>query len=202
MKRRKSFLSWNVAVLLLLTSCASVFAPRRDSSRFFALSVEAESGGQPSASAKAGKVYGLGPVRLPDYLDRNEICTRLSASELRFSEHERWAAPLRASVGSILAQDLGILTGGSRVLAYPWTVAESIDLQIEVDVHRFEAGADGKTTLVARWTVRDANRKVLLVRESTHARDAAASDTAATVTALSETLADLAKDIASALPSH
>ena len=200
MKRRQFCLSWSVMVLLL-ASCASVFAPRRDSSRFFALSVEAESGGQPSASAKAGKVYGLGPVRLPDYLDRNEICTRLSGAELRFSEHERWAAPLRTSVGSILAQDLAILSGGSRVVAYPWTVTEPIDLQIEVDVHRFEAGADGKATLVARWTVRDADGKVLLVRESTHARDAAASDTAATVTALSEALADLAKDIAGALPS-
>ena len=198
MKRRIVLLSSSA---LLLASCASVFAPQRDSSRFFALSVEAESSGQPSPSPKTAKVYGLGPVRLPDYLDRNEICNRLSSAELRYSEHERWAAPLRSSVGSILAQDLAILVGGSRVVTYPWTGAEPIDLQIEVDVHRFEAGADGKTTLVARWTVRDANRKVMFVRESTHARDAAANDTAAAVTALSETLADLARDIATALAS-
>ena len=36
MKRRQFCLSWNVGVLLLLASCASIFAPQRDTSRFFA----------------------------------------------------------------------------------------------------------------------------------------------------------------------
>src|SRR5262249_18835193 len=93
----------------ILAGCSSVLAPRPDPSRFFALTAETGASSEGTAqnvAAAGGLTYGVGPVSIPDYLDRNEICMRLSASELAYSPTDRWAAPLRVSIPTVLAQDL------------------------------------------------------------------------------------------------
>lgn len=188
------------AFLGLVAACAAcgpLLAPQRDASRFFALSVEAE----PPASAESAPpadapVVGVGPISIPEYLDRNEICTRLSETELAYSPTNRWAAPLRESITSVLAEDLGIRLTGSRVLVYPW-VGETLDLQIEVRVRHFETTADGKARLVARWTLRDGESgRARLVRESRLSRPVAGDGPGPAVEALSGALADLASEVA------
>jgi uncharacterized protein len=181
--------------------CSSVLAPRPDPSRFFALSAVTGASSEGSAQdvAAAGLTYGVGPVRIPDYLDRNEICTRLSASELAYSPTDRWAAPLRASIPTVLAQDLARRLGQGHVVIYPW-LGERVDYQIEVDVLRFEASADGKSYLAAHWVVRKgADGRALVARDSSYAQDVAAKSTTASVEALSATLDELGRDIAASL---
>jgi uncharacterized protein len=184
--------------------CSSVLAPRPDPSRFFALSAEtgaSSEGSTQNVAAVASLTYGVGPVRIPDYLDRNEICTRLSASELSYSPTDRWAAPLRASIPTVLAQDLARRLGQGNVVIYPW-LGEKVDYQIEVDVLRFEANADGKSYLAARWVVRKAaDGRALVARDSSYAQDAASKSTTASVEALSATLDELGRDIAASLGS-
>jgi uncharacterized protein len=189
----------------LLAGCSSVLAPQPDRSRFFALSAEPRASSEGSAqdvSAAAGLTYGVGPVRIPDYLDRNEICTRLSASELAYSPTDRWAAPLRTSILTVLAQDLARQLRRGQVVIYPWP-GERVDYQIDVDVLRFEANADGKSYLMARWVVRKGadGRAVVMVRDSSYAQDAASKSTTASVEALSFTLDELGRDIAAYLAS-
>jgi uncharacterized lipoprotein YmbA len=184
--------------------CSSVLAPQPDPSRFFALSAVTGASSEGSAQdvAAAGLTYGVGPVRIPDYLDRNEICTRLSASELAYSPTDRWAAPLRASIPTVLAQDLARRLGQGHVVIYPW-LGERVDYQIEVDVLRFEASADGRSYLMARWVVRKGaeGRAVVMVRDSSYAQGAASKSTTASVEALSLTLDELGRDIAASVGS-
>jgi uncharacterized protein len=184
----------------MLAGCSSVLAPQPDRSRFFALSAEPRAPSEGAASV--GLTYGLGPVRIPDYLDRNEICTRLSESELAYSPTDRWAAPLRSSMLTVLAQDLARQLPQGHVVTYPWP-GERVDYQIEVDVLRFEARADGKSYLMARWAVRKGadGRTVVTARDASYAQDAASKSTTASVEALSATLADLGRDITASLGS-
>jgi uncharacterized protein len=189
----------------MLAACSSVLAPQPDRSRFFALSAEPRASKEGSAqdvAAAVGLTYGVGPVRIPDYLDRNEICTRLSASELAYSPTDRWAAPLRASIPTVLAQDLAKQLGQGHVVIYPWP-GERVDYQIEVDVLRFEANADGKSYLMARWVVRKAadGRAVVMVRDASYAEEAGSKSTTASVEALSLTLDELSRDIAASVGS-
>lgn len=191
-----------LGAVVSLSACAPLFAPQRDPSRFFALSVVVEREVDDDDAARgSGRTIGIGPVRLPEYLDRNEICLRLSETELSYSPKHRWAAPLRESFVSVLVQDLGILLGGDRVLVYPWT-ADAVDVQIEIQVRHFETHRSGESRLVAHWTARDgASGKPILVRDSSHERRAEASGAGADVAALSTALADLAREIAAALPT-
>jgi ABC-type transport auxiliary lipoprotein component len=70
-------------------------------------------------------------------------------------------------------------------------------------VLRFEARADGKSYLMARWAVRKGadGRTVVTARDASYAQDAASKSTTASVEALSATLADLGRDITASLGS-
>ena len=188
----------------ILAGCSSVLAPQPDPSRFFALSATtgaSSEGSMQNAAATAGLTYGVGPVRIPNYLDRNEICVRLTASELAYTPNDRWAEPLRNSIPTVLAQDLARQLGQGHVVIYPW-LGEKVDYQIEVDVLRFEPSTDGKSYLTARWVVRKgADGRTVVARESSYAQDAASKNTSASVEALSATLDELGREIAASLGS-
>ena len=83
---------------------------------------------------------------------------------------------------------------------FPWESTRSPAYQVEVEVLRFEANAAGDVQMSARWTVIDTNKKIpLRSGESLLARQPAAKSTDAAVAALSETLADLSREIANAI---
>ena len=84
-------------IVCFSTIGCSVLAPQPDRSRFFnlaamsAISGDRDAAYAPSAAAPA-VMYGLGPIELPAYLDRNELATRVSPTEVTYSTTERWAS--------------------------------------------------------------------------------------------------------------
>ena len=95
-----------LGVAVTIASGCSVLAPIPDQSRYFTLSApgdtRADAEGRVERSADTRVVYGLGPVILPAYLDRNEIATRVSPTEITYSptEHRWWR--LRNHAGQFL----------------------------------------------------------------------------------------------------
>ena len=175
-----------------LWGCA-LLEPRPDPSRYFVLHAVA-SPGEPLR----GVSVGLGPVTLPGYVRRPEILTRASASEVLPSRVERWGEPLEDALPRVLVRDVEVDLATLDVRAYPWFREDQPDVQIQVDVERFEReGGDGVVT--ARYEVRDlrAGGRVL-AREVEHRAPAASPDAAATVDALSTALGSLARELADA----
>ena len=187
---------------LSIVGC-SVLSPVPDRSRFFKLTAMSTTSGDgeaasPSSTAGSALVYGLGPVKLAAYLDRNELVTRVSPTEVTYSTTDRWAEPLATTFAAVLLQDLSVVLDTNHILAYPW--AERVDYQVEVDVSQFDCDSSGNTRLVARWRVRDVrNDTYLLAKETTVAHSQAPGDNGARVAALSDALRDLSQDIAGAL---
>ena len=71
-----------------------------------------------SAVWSRARPIGVGPVTVPDYLDRPQIATRSSSSSLQFSEFDRWAEPLEKNLMRVLAdQPLGPGTLGTGLLS-------------------------------------------------------------------------------------
>ena len=58
-----------------------------------------------------GLVVGLGPITLPQYLDRPDIVTREGANQMRLAEFHQWAQPLEPMLTQIMAEDLLVLLG-------------------------------------------------------------------------------------------
>jgi uncharacterized lipoprotein YmbA len=192
-------------IFCLSTIGCSLLAPRPDRSRFFNLTAMSATPGEreapsPSSAAAPASVYGLGPVKLPAYLDRNELATRVSPTEVTYSSTDRWAQPLAATFTAVLLQDLSVLLDTNRILPYPWAGSARVDYQIEIDVLQFDNDVSGNTRLIARWRVRDVRHATFVVaKETTVTQSRPLGDTDARVAALSDALDVLGQDIAGAL---
>jgi len=185
---------------VLVASACSPLAPIPDRSRFFTLTPAPAAQADAETSERAALiVYGLGPVILPAYLDRNQVATRLSPTEVAYSQWDRWAEPLGTNVSSVLQQQLASELGTDTIVAYPW-VGIPVDYQIEVRLLRFESDTTGASYLVARWTIRDVQRdRKLVTKETSLTRSGKANDTPASTAALSGMLSELGHDIAGAV---
>ena len=181
-------------VLALSLAACSILSPQPDSSRFFTLSPVADGAAAPSPG---GVAVGLGPVRVPGYLDRPELATRVATTELVFSPRDRWAEPLSSSLRRVLAQNLSALLATDDVALFPWPVGTRVDWAVTVDFLRFERTPDGEVDVAARWIVREgAGGRIRAARETRYTERAAGNGTPAVVEAWNKTLASLSKDIA------
>jgi uncharacterized lipoprotein YmbA len=181
------------APLALVVGCLTL-EPRPDRTRYYVLEAEPSS----PDSRLPMPVLGVGPVRLPAYLDRPEIVTRAGPARIEVASADRWAAPLDVLFTSVLAEDLRGAVPAREVLGWPWPVGASPEWSVSVDVLRFDGEPDGTAILEARWIVRRggilANQGVTTARER-----AAAPEVAATVAALSKAIGTLSREIATAV---
>ncbi len=146
--------------------------------------------------AAGGPSIGIGPVTLPQYLDRPQIVSRLSRARLNLGEFDQWAAPLKDIVASVLAENLSMLMSTDHIAVYPWPRSTTIDYQIMVDVTRFDGKMGGEVLLLARWSIVGKDGKEWVKKKSRFSQPAGAPDYEATVTAMSRALERLSRDIA------
>ncbi len=184
-----------IAALLALAGCAGN-AP----SRFYFLSPLPEAGGPSGASTPDRDVaVGIGPVRLPEYLQRAQIVTRTGPNEFQLSEFNQWAGPLEAEFSRVLAENLSVLLPTYRVAVFPWARPYPAQYRVQVTVVRFEADASGEVGLVARWGILGKDGKDVLHTQSSLRETGGRQDYQATVAAMSRALAGLSREIATAL---
>jgi len=186
---------------LSLTGCSSFFPkPTPNSSKIFVLFSPFQAAERQDSDHSGQISLGVGPVRLPGYLDRREIVTRVAQNRFDLSENDRWAEPLDENFTHVLAQNLSILLGSDRIIAYPWPLDKRLRYRVEIEVFRFEVNSAGEAQLSARWSVIDQTGKSASnLKESLLARPAKEKSTDGSVAALSETVADLSREIAQAV---
>jgi uncharacterized protein len=187
-------------VILFFGGCSS-FSARSDPSRFFTLSaipVGDEAASDPTHREKIS--LGVGPIKFPGYLDRQEIVVRSAQNRFQVSEYERWAEPLDENFTRVLSQNLAILLQTDWIVPYPWLNSRKPNFQIEIEVLHFEPNAARDVQLAARWLVIDGrNKQPLNLKESRLTRHVNQGSIDASVAALSEAVADLSREIASAV---
>ncbi len=185
-----------VLCLMITAGCAST-----KPSRFYTLSSLASSETRTKAGASSPSIaIGVGPITLPELLDRPQIVTRTSRNELRLAEFDRWAGSLKDDFSRILAENLSILLSTDRVSLYPWRRSMPIDYQVVVDVTRFDGELGGNAWLEARWTVfggRD--KQVLSMHTSRISEPTGEQGYAALVGAQSRALGRLCREVAKAI---
>ena len=174
-------------LMLLLAGCASHSPP----ARFYLLTAEVA-----SPAAVTGDLFlGVGPVRLPDYLDRSQLVRRLDGGRLQVDEFHRWGGDLARNIQEVLATNLGRLLASPRVLAWPWSARLDLPHRLTLDIYRFEAGPGAQVTLDVQWQWLQKGRLTRMGRERIEVP--VASDTpAAWVQAQSRALAELARRLA------
>lgn len=96
----------------------------------------------------------IGPVTLPERVDRPQIVTLTGEHSVHASDFNRWAEPLKVAFPRQLVADLGQELGSTRVRLQGQEVADATDLRIEVDVLRFDAVLADSAVIEAMWTIR------------------------------------------------
>ncbi len=198
--RPSSLLTSSIFILAAFATvaggCSLPLTPRPDHSKFFVLSPIAA-----PAAAASPLTIGLGPITIPEYLQRQEIVTRVAPNRLLLSSNDRWAQGLESNFTQVLAQDLTATLGTTRITTYPWYRTTQIDFQIKVAVYRFEANSKGTVNLTAHWEILDGSGKLLYATDSTFTAAASSGNTTAVVAAMSAAEADLARAITAEIQS-
>jgi uncharacterized lipoprotein YmbA len=182
----------------------SALSPRPERTRFVLLAPVTP--GQSNRGRLAGGLHpsslsiGLGPVRLPEYLDRPELVIRTSPNGFDLSDIDRWAEPLADNFRHVLANDLATTLGTNQIVQYPWYAGTRLDYVVRVQVERFEADTNHTAVLVARWNLRTAKAGQALAAREAHFSHPLTSLTGDSIAAaLSSDLEDLATQITSAV---
>jgi uncharacterized lipoprotein YmbA len=140
---------------------------------------------------------------LAGYLDRADIVLRSSGYRLQVNTTDDWAEPLGDMIGRVVTQDLAQRLPGSGVYSESGAISADPALRVEIDVQRFDAGADGTLTLTAAVAIERGIGHVPVqqrtVTLSAPLRQPGAAGLAAEMSALLGQLADrIAADIADA----
>jgi len=187
--------SLGVFVSLLVAACGS-----SPPVRYFALSTMDSVQRQDPDDAVT---LGLGPLRMPEYLNRSQIVTRGGGSELEVDEFSRWAEPLTLALHRVVSTDVDNMMHGVIVIAFPWesVVRNEVDYRLLGEVTRFDADRSGRVVLDIQWAISDVPGGVAVaIRRSKYETRAARPDDPAIVTsAMNDALAMFSRDVVSEL---
>jgi uncharacterized lipoprotein YmbA len=118
----------------------------------------------PPPPTGAGFALGVGPVALPDYIDRPELVFQSSDERFEVPFERRWAGSLRDTTTRAIGTNLARRLGTGNVHVYPWPPGTPLDYQVRVSVRQFHARSGGDAILEATWTVEDGHTGKVFVR--------------------------------------
>jgi uncharacterized lipoprotein YmbA len=178
---------------LLLSGCGTT-----SSSRFYTLPpVQQATAGTKSVLPDASVILGVGPVTIPDYLDRPQIVVRSPQNELLVSEFNRWAGSLQSDTGRVVRENLDVLLAGDDVSVTSWRRGIPSVYRVSVDVSRFEATDEKVVVLKAQWAIFGADgAKVLLVHDSDIREEVRGRGIEPVVEAMGRALESLSREVA------
>jgi len=197
MMRDRFFQKTSLLVLLisvLLAGCGSSPPP----TEFYTLNSLGSMTQQTQPSeADQNIAIGIGPVQIPQILDRPQIVTRTGPNKLKVDEFHRWAGPLKAGFAQVLAENIALLLTTDRVAVYPWEGDFKPHYRIALDIRYFEGQLGKNVVLDVVWRVAgQEGQKIQATKASVINEPLAAADYESLVAAKSQAIAQLSREIA------
>lgn len=170
--------------------------------------------GVAAPSAKGGVVYassqrrdgkrdhsillGVG-VKVPEYLDRQEIVVRTSANEIRPVGEARWGEDVSVTATRALAEDLASVLPQYDVIMLPARDPGAVAYAVHLDLDRFESDRDGNSTIAGRWSLLDRSGAEKASGRVAHTERAEQRGVEAIVNTMSRNIAAASAEIAAAI---
>ncbi len=191
MKHTSVTTGYILALILLLAGCGTTPAYN-----YYVLT--AREGASPAGQTPS---LGIGPIRIPEYLNRNALVYQRDGNQLQIAEYERWAEPLEEGVGRVLGLNLAALLNTENVRSFPWHHEREPDYGVSVNVLSLDA-SERRAVLEAEWLVQrpatgePVSRRISRLEYGSPDRDLAPGELAA---AYSELIYQLSQVIARAI---
>ncbi len=184
--------------LLLATLLASLLGACNTTSPSTYYMLTASGAGTPSGSKPS---LGIGPIEVPEYLNRNGIVYGTDDNQLVISSYERWAEPLSDGIGRVLGFNLAVAMNTQSLQSYPWARGQSPDYGVQVNVLSMDAN-ESEASLVAEWRIKASTGKRMVshrISSLTTPMSASEFSAAAIAPAYSQLLLLLSEEIAAAI---
>ena len=153
------------------------------------------------SEAKAQYTVAIGPVTVPDIIDRPQIVTRSGPNQMQIAEFERWASPVRSEISRVIADSVMQQLDGAYVYLYPQNLSSNADYQVLLEVQRFDAKLGDAVSVEALWVVRPAQGGAVKNGRSAVREPTKGDGYDALVAAYSRALTAVSRDIAEAIRS-
>jgi uncharacterized protein len=155
-------------IFTLLIAAASAGCSTSPAERFFTLASD------PAPQLSTGSISNavsivVGPVSVPELVDRPQFVVRTSANRVEIAEQSRWAAPLKHEIPRVIADHLGRFIEGARTTTSSSRAVTAPDYRVTIDIKRFDSTPGESATIEAAWAVKGRDATTLegrsLVRE-------------------------------------
>jgi len=126
-----------------------------------------ESSNRSLLGVEHGKIIGVGPIHIPEYINRPQIVTRFSMHHMNVSEFNRWIEPVTDSINRLLVINLSNNMNSNRVYWIPRQDRQyPLDIRIAIDIGRFDGQLGEDVSLEARWSIFDKDDHPVLTKVS------------------------------------
>jgi uncharacterized protein len=143
MADRIAYLAISISLIAIAAAGCST-AP----SHFYTL----DSTAAPAAAPATGVAVVVGPVSVPDTVDRAEFVVQVASNQVDVEEFNRWAAPLGDGIARAVAGDLSTLLGTPDVAVGPMANFTPA-YRVTIDVQRFDSVQGQSATIDTMWSV-------------------------------------------------
>jgi uncharacterized lipoprotein YmbA len=191
MKATRISVTGMTLLLLMVTGCGS--SPR---SNHYLLTTDVST--PPDGETPS---LGIGPVVVPEFLNRNSMVYSRQGNQLEISSTERWAEPLEAGIKRVVGINLASSLDTQDIRYFPWNAGKPPEFGISISLLSLDAD-DDEATLAAEWRVFRPTTGESVVRRISHLRLALPAGTLTAqqiAPAYSELLSQLSDLIAGAI---
>jgi uncharacterized lipoprotein YmbA len=182
------------AMSLALAGCLGSSRP----SRFYTLAplqIRNGQGGTPPDATLA-----IGPVEIPESIDRPQIVTRTGANELVVAEFDRWGGSLDSEISGALVATVRDRLASQQIAVAPWRSAilsgVGPSYRAAVSVSRFDGIPGQSVVLQGQWELIGQSGESLGVREVTVTEKIDGAGYDALVTAMQKVLVRFGQQMA------
>ncbi|HUQ28856.1 MAG TPA: PqiC family protein [Usitatibacter sp.] len=183
-----------ILVGFALAACSLTGGGMKES--FYVLS--GPEGAAPAATPNALSIY-VGPVAVPESVDRAQMVIHNSANQVDLTEEHRWAEPLKTAIPRVVAEHLMRLLGTSRVMSSRVGTSLDLDYRVALEVQRFDSSLTRGATVEVLWTLTGKRATPSRSGRSSVTEAATAATPEGVAAAHSRALARVAADIAGAI---
>jgi hypothetical protein len=185
-------------LVIMIAGCLNLGEGTRQRIRLYTLQPTVSAADSLGVDLSGGRI-GIGPVYLPDYLQRTQIVTLVPPNEYRLAEFAKWAEPLEENILRVTAENLSRLLGSQRMLIFPWRSRLSPEYRIRMDIRRFEAVAGEAAHLDVQWSIDADDEKAPRIGYFEGKSPLEGEGAEAVVAAMSRTLGDFSRRMAQEL---
>jgi uncharacterized lipoprotein YmbA len=140
----------------------------------------------------------VGPVTVPELVDRPQMVTRVSDNQVAVNEFARWGESLKSNIPQAIAGNLVQLLGTGNVSVFPQG-GEVGGYRVSVAILRFESVPGDSVTIDALWTVHAPKQASSVTGHTVAHEPVTGPGYIAIAAAHSRALAAVSRDVAAAI---